>query len=62
MTDKEKAVVMAYTGIAMLTGDKFDIFHEYVVIYEGVPVSRLKAATWNYCPNCGSDNRREPEA
>lgn len=30
MTDKEKAIVMAYTGIAMLTGDKFDIFHKYV--------------------------------
>ena len=30
MTDKEKAIVMAYTGIAMLIGDKFDIFHKYV--------------------------------
>lgn len=30
MTDKEKAIVMAYTGICMLTGDKFHIFHEYV--------------------------------
>lgn len=30
MTDREKAVVMAYTGIAMLIGDKFDIFHKYV--------------------------------
>ena len=30
MTDREKAIVMAYTGICMLTGDKFQIFHEYV--------------------------------
>ena len=30
MTDKEKAIVMAHTGICMLTGDKFRIFHKYV--------------------------------
>lgn len=30
MTDKEKAIVMAYTGICMLEGDKFNIFHKYV--------------------------------
>lgn len=30
MTDREKAIVMAYTGITMLMGDKFDIFHKYV--------------------------------
>lgn len=30
MTDREKAIVMAYTGVAMLTGDKFQIFHKYV--------------------------------
>lgn len=30
MTDKEKAIVMAYTGICMLTGNKFQIFHKYV--------------------------------
>ena len=30
MTDKEKAIVMAHTGICMLTGDKFQIFHKYV--------------------------------
>ena len=30
MTDKEKAIVMAYTGVAMLTGDKFSIFHKYI--------------------------------
>lgn len=30
MTDREKAVVMAYTGVTMLTGDKFSIFHKYI--------------------------------
>lgn len=29
MTDREKAVVMAYTGICMLKGDKFAVFHRY---------------------------------
>lgn len=30
MTDREKAIIMAYTGVCMLTGDKFQIFHKYV--------------------------------
>ena len=30
MTDREKAIVMAYTGVCMLSGDKFQIFHKYV--------------------------------
>ena len=30
MTDKEKAIVMAYTGVTMLSGEKFLIFHKYV--------------------------------
>lgn len=30
MTDREKAIISAYTGIAMLTGDKFSIFRKYV--------------------------------
>lgn len=30
MTDKEKAIVMAYTGKCMLTGNKFQIFHKYI--------------------------------
>lgn len=30
MTDKEKAIVMAHTGICMLAADKFQIFHKYV--------------------------------
>ena len=38
MTDKEKAIVMAFTGTCMLTGDKFKIFHEYVEKLMGRPV------------------------
>lgn len=38
MTDKEKAIVMAYTGACMLTGDKFQIFHKYVEDLMGRPV------------------------
>lgn len=30
MTDREKAIVMAYTGVCMLDGEKWHIFHEYV--------------------------------
>ena len=30
MTKQECAIVMAYTGICMLHGDDFQIFHEYV--------------------------------
>ena len=38
MTDKEKAIVTAYTGIAMLAGDKFDIFHRYIEEKMGRPI------------------------
>lgn len=38
MTDREKAIVMAYTGIRMLTGDKFQIFHKYVEDIMGKPI------------------------
>ena len=38
MTDREKAIVMAHTGICMLTGDKFQIFHRYVENIMGRPV------------------------
>lgn len=29
MTDREKAIVMAYMGVAMLTGDKLDEYYKY---------------------------------
>lgn len=42
MTDREKAIVMAYTGVCMLTGDKFNIFHQYVDEILGRPVQTLE--------------------
>lgn len=38
MTDKERAIVMAYTGITMLKGDKLSIFHKYIEDILGRPV------------------------
>lgn len=38
MTDREKAVVMAYTGCVMLTGDKLKVFYDYVSEIIGRPV------------------------
>lgn len=38
MTDREKAIVMAYTGACMLTGDKLQIFHKYVEKIMGRPI------------------------
>lgn len=42
MTDKEKAIVMAYTGACMLTGDKFQIFHKYIEEIMGRPVQTIE--------------------
>ena len=44
MTDKEKAIVMAYTGACMLNGDKFNIFHKYIKDIMGRPVYTHKIA------------------
>ena len=38
MTDKEKAIVMAYTGVCMLTGDKLSVFYKYIQDIMGRPV------------------------
>lgn len=38
MTDKERAIITAYTGITMLTGDKFSIFHKYIEDILGRPI------------------------
>ena len=38
MTDKEKAIVMARTGICMLTEDKFQVFHKYIENVMGRPI------------------------
>lgn len=40
MTDREKAIVMAYTGVCMLKGDKLSVFYDYV---EEIMGSRLDA-------------------
>ena len=38
MTNQEKAIVMAYTGKAMLVGDKLDIFYKYIEKICGRPI------------------------
>lgn len=38
MTDREKAIVMAYTGISMLEGDKLNVFYRYLAELYGRPV------------------------
>lgn len=38
MTDREKAIVMAYTGICMLEGDDLSAFYEYLNELYGRPV------------------------
>ena len=38
MTKQECAIVMAFTGMVMLNGDDFDIFHKYVEKIMGRPV------------------------
>ena len=70
MTDREKAIVMAYTGICMLTEDKFQIFHKYVEDIMGRPVytheladkdvqneikEKAKADFIALCDECGAE-------
>lgn len=38
MTDREKAIIMAYTGICMLTGDKLREYYSYLEELYGRPV------------------------
>lgn len=38
MTKEECAIIMAYTGICMLTGEDFSIFHKYVENIMGRPI------------------------
>lgn len=44
MTDREKAVVMAYTGTVMLTGDKLGIFYDYVAELMGTRLDTIAIA------------------
>lgn len=45
MTYRECAIVSAYTGYAMLTGDKFGIFCKYVEEIMGEPMWTHEFAT-----------------
>lgn len=50
MTDREKAIVSAYTGVTMLAGEKFSIFHKYIEDLLGRPVWTHELASetvWN---------------
>lgn len=38
MTNREKAIIMAHTGICMLTGDKLNFFYNYLEELLGRPV------------------------
>lgn len=38
MTDRERAIIMAYTGTVMLCGDKLKVFYDYVSEKFGRPV------------------------
>lgn len=38
MTDREKAIVEAYTGVCMLTGEKTNEFYKYLAELFGRPV------------------------
>ena len=38
MTDRERAIVMAYTGIVMLEGDRMTEFYKYLAELFGRPV------------------------
>lgn len=44
MTDREKAVVMAYTGVCMLKGDKLGVYYKYLEEIMGGPVTTLDIA------------------
>lgn len=35
MTDREKAIVMAFTGVTMLAGEKLEVFYKYAEELKG---------------------------
>lgn len=49
MTDREKAIVMAYTGVCMLTGDKLGIFYNYLEEILGYPIWTHELANARLC-------------
>ena len=44
MTDREKAIGMAYTGVCMLQGDKLSVFYDYVEEIMGSRIDTLGIA------------------
>lgn len=42
MTDRERVIVTAHTGIAMITGEKFNLFYEYLNELFGRPVYTIE--------------------
>jgi hypothetical protein len=59
MTDKEKAIVMAYTGVAMLTGEKFSIFHKYIEDIMERPVFTHELASKLVCEQIKEKSRND---
>ena len=45
MTDREKAIVSAHTGISMFQGDKLQILYDYIEEKLGRPFIDLEMAT-----------------
>lgn len=68
MTDREKAIVMAYTGYTMLAGDKLSIYYQYVqekmcrsvmtheLVYKEVQDAIKEAAKKDFIALAKSDN------
>lgn len=44
MTDREKAIVMAYTDVCTLQGDKLSVFYDYVAEIMGSRMNTLQMA------------------
>lgn len=66
MTDREKAIVMAYTGICMLEGEKLNKFYEYMNELYKRPVYTHEFLTLNIKERSEKDfmdlcRREEPE-
>lgn len=57
MTDREKAIVMAYTGACMLTGEKFGVFHAYIEDIMGRPVYTHELAIQSICDEIKEKSR-----
>ena len=55
MTDREKAIVMAYTGICMLKGEKMDVFYQYLYELYNRPVYTHELLTLNIKEQSKSD-------